>query len=271
MGRIVYILALLAGCADSPEARVPEAPHLTIFAAASLTEALPAVAARWRDVGSTCDEGCPDTTDLAATTFSFDSSSRIAAQINAGAPADIVVTADREWMDDLASHGRIDPQTRVEVAGNELVVVVSARLAGATYADPPALAATPPERLALAGETVPAGRYAGAALRATGIADALAPRIVRGDSVRSALAYVARGEADAAIVYRTDARAEPRVRVAYAFPPSSHPPITYPAAIVRRDDPEAAARRRAATSFLHFCTSEVGHAVFAAYGFTAPP
>jgi molybdate transport system substrate-binding protein len=256
MGRIVYILVLLLSCADPP---APTRTPITIFAAASLTEALPAVAALWRT-------SAPD--EAVATTFSFDATPRLAAQITAGAPADVFVSADTEWMDDLAGRNAVDPATRVNLAGNELVLVVPARLAGATWADPPALGASPPQRLALAGETVPAGRYTDAALRSLGLIDALGPHIVRGDSVRNALAYVARAEADAAIVYASDAHAEPRVRRAFAFPATSHPPIVYPAAVVPHPGPDAAARAASARAFLAFCRQPAARAVLLEHGFT---
>jgi molybdate transport system permease protein len=121
------------------------------------------------------------------------------------------------------------------------------------------------ERLGLAGENVPAGRYGQAALESTGVWEAVRDRVVRAGTVRGALEWVARGEVDAGVVYRTDALAEPRVRVSFTFPRDSHPAITYPAAVIRgARDPEAAGR------FLEFCRTPEAQKIFQADGFQMP-
>lgn len=237
----MVVLAWIMACAAPPE----RAPELTVFAAASLTDALPDVADAWVAGG-----GQP-------VSFTFDSSSKLAKQLASGQPADVFFSADAAWMDDVAGKGLIDPETRVDLLGNALVLVVPAGAPDVGLADV--------ERLAMAGENVPAGRYGRAALRSQGAWDAVSPRVVSGDDVRTALGWVATGEADAGVVYATDARAEPRVRVASTFPAGSHPPIVYPAAVVTASD-----QREDAGHFLAFCASDAGMDLFRAAGFTAP-
>lgn len=119
--------------------------------------------------------------------------------------------------------------------------------------------------MALAGENVPAGRYGQAALESTGVWGLVEGRVVRAGNVRGALEWVARGEVDAALVYRTDALAEPRVQVAFAFGPGDHPPISYPAAVLATSRSQERAR-----AFLAFCASPAGQAAFREAGFSAP-
>lgn len=221
---------------------------LRVLAAASLADVLPRVADTYRAAGG------------AAIVFSFDATSRLASQLKAGAPADLFFSADTRWMDDLAAQGLVRKASRVDLLGNRLVLVVPAAggAAPAGAADLPALSG----RLALAGEEVPAGRYAREALRHAGVWEALAPRVVGGDSVRTVLAWVARGEASAGVVYTTDARIEPRVRAAFTFPEAGHTPIVYPVAVTSSSTQEAEAAR-----FLTYCAGP-GRAPFEAAGFT---
>ncbi|MDP2314275.1 MAG: molybdate ABC transporter substrate-binding protein [Pseudomonadota bacterium] len=240
----------------APTAPTAPAPYgtgapLTVFAASSLTEALQKVAAAW-----TAHGGGP-------VTFSFDASSRLARQIEAGAPAHVFVAADVTWAAYVAAHARVESQA--DLLGNTLVVAVRAS-SGASFIPtrPADLAAPGVERLALAGENVPAGAYARAALRATGTWDAVQDRVVSGDNVRTALGWVATGEADAGIVYRTDVRVEPRVREAFAFPASAHPPIVYRGVVL------AGAGARDGAAFLVFCQGPEATAIFEAAGFGPP-
>lgn len=221
---------------------------LRVLAAASLTDVLPEVAASF--------EG-------AKVEMVFDATSRLAAQIEAGAPADVFVSADAEWMDTLASKHLVLSDTRHDLLGNRLVVVVPK-----DASEPPkdASALRSAKRLALAGANVPAGRYARAALAHEGVLADVQAAIVEGDSVRTALAWVARGEADAAIVYATDAKVEPAVKVAFELPESSHPPIVYPIAALAERDHEADARR-----FVDHARSEASRAIFERAGFSPPP
>jgi molybdate transport system substrate-binding protein len=179
----------------------------------------------------------------------------------------VFVSADRAWMDTLAGRGAVLGHSRVELAGNRLVVVVPTRFTGA-LASGADLAGPTVRHLALAGEHVPAGTYAQEALVRLGAWPAVAPRVVRGDSVRTALAWVATGQADAGIVYATDARVEPRVRVAWVVPETVHAAIRYPAAVTT-----TSTRPEAAAAFLAFCRSDAAVRMFDDAGFTrvSPP
>lgn len=237
----------------SGEERAEQDSTLLILAAASLTDVLPRIATLWEQAG-----GVP-------VRFSFDATSRIAPQVLQGAPADLFFSADEAWMDWVEEGGGIRTDTRTILLANELVLAVPA--GGGLYpTDPGELGSPGLRRLALAGENVPAGRYGKAALEALGLWEELESRVVRAGNVRGALEWVARGEVDAGIVYRTDARAEPRVRVAFAFPLESHPPILYPAAVTRQAPHPAAARE-----FVDFCASPEAQAVFRDEGFGPPP
>jgi len=225
---------------------------LLVFAAASLTDVLPQVAALWEKGGGI------------RVRFSFDATSRVAPQILQGAPADLFFSADESWMDWVAEGGGLRPDARTTLLGNEMVVVVPAH-ASFSPDGPDGLLGSELSRLSLAGENVPAGRYGKAALESTGVWEAVASRVVRAGSVRGALEWVALGEVEAAVVYRTDALAESRVRVAFPFPPGSHPPITYPAAITRN-----APHPQAAEAFLAFCGSPEAREIFQVHGFLTP-
>ena len=236
--------------------RVVEAGNrdpIVVLAASSLTETLPVVAAAWTARGHP------------PVIFRFDASSRLARQIDAGAPSDVFISADRDWMDVLERAGRLAAGTRQDLVGNTLVAVVPAG-SGLALASPSDLARPEVLRLGLAGENVPAGKYGRAALRALGVGDAVQGRIVNGDTVRTVLKWVATEEVSAGIVYATDARVEPRVKVVFPFPAGSHPAIVYPMAVVKD-----AAHARDAASFLEACRSPEGRAVFLAAGFTAAP
>ena len=207
---------------------VSAAEPVTIFAAASLTDVMrkiePLLGARVR--------------------FSFAASSTLARQIEQGAPAQIFISADEPWMDHLAKLGRIETASRRALAGNRLVVVGSGdRTSAAPAESVDALRAALGNGRVATGDPahVPVGRYAEAALRSLSLWDAISPRLVRADNVRSALAFVERGEAGAGIVYATDAAVSDKVRVLARFPASSHAPIVYPAALVAGADAVARA------------------------------
>jgi molybdate transport system substrate-binding protein len=198
----------------------------------------------------------------------FAGSSTLARQIAAGAPADIYISANPQWMDYLATGNALAPGTRRDLVGNQLVVVAPSanpfdvRL----EADFPLVEAMNGKPLAMGDpDHVPAGMYAKAALKKLGLWETLAPHIAPMHHVRAALALVERGEAAAGIVYATDAAASTRVSVVAAFPSNSHPPILFPAAIVAgHDRPEV---RR----FFAFLTSAEAKTVFVAYGFSGVP
>jgi molybdate transport system substrate-binding protein len=187
-------------------------------------------------------------------------------QIEAGAPVDVFLSAGRRQLDQLARRRLIREETRVVVAGNALVVVapVRSRLALATAAD----LFRPAVRRVVIGnpKTVPAGEYAEESLRALGVWERLAERLVLAENVRQALEYVARDEVDAGLVYRTDAATRTtEVRVAFTLPASSHAPIVYPGAVTRDTrDPALGG------ALLDWLVSPVGRAAFARYGFRTP-
>jgi molybdate transport system substrate-binding protein len=225
---------------------------LVVFAAASLTEALTDVGAAYAKAGH------------AAPVFSFAASSALARQIENGAPAALFVSADEEWMDYLAARKLIDAKSRVSFLGNSLVLVVpkGERLGVAIAPNFDLAGVLKGRKLALADPTsVPAGRYAQAALTSLGAWNAVEPLIVRADNVRAALTFVERKEAAAGIVYATDAALTDKVEVAGTFPANSHPPISYPVAIIAKNDsPDARA-------FRDFLLSEPAKAIYRKYGF----
>ncbi len=237
---------LLAGA--TVRAASSSAP-LRVFAASSLTESLQNVADAWARTGGR------------KVVLSFDSSSRLAAQIEAGAPVDAFFSADTDWMTHVEKAGRIEPGSRRDLLSNRIVVIVPAD--GKTKVDAPTALTEPwVRRLALAGENVPAGKYARAELKKAGVLEKLRERTVNGDNVRAALQWVARNEADAGIVFRTDARIEPKVRVVYEFPEDPALPIRYPAAVVRGSKSPESARK-----FLEFCQGREAREIFRKAGF----
>jgi molybdate transport system substrate-binding protein len=216
----------------APQAADAAAP-VAIFAATSLTEALRAIV-----TGPEIAAPAPR--------LVFAASSTLARQIEQGAPADLFLSADEHWMDYLATRGLAVPGTRISPIGNALVMI-----APADAAQPIALAPGvdllarlgPQGRLAMGDPShVPAGRYAEAALSWLGQWPAITPRLARAENVRAALMLVERGEAPLGIVYATDALAARGVRVIATFPAESHPPITYPFALMHRAAANAAAR-----------------------------
>lgn len=233
------------------------AEDVTVFAAASLQTALSEVAELW----------ATETGGRAVIVPA--GSSALARQILAGAPADLFISASPEWMDAVAADGRVVPETRTVIAGNRLALIASGAGAPGRGEIGPGddLAALLGEgRLAMAlVEAVPAGAYGKAALETLGQWEALAPQVAQTDNVRAALALVAAGAAPLGVVYASDAVAEPRVRVLALFPEASHPPITYPAAVVAGGD-EAAGR-----AFLSLLTGAAGQAALERQGFLPPP
>jgi molybdate transport system substrate-binding protein len=194
---------------------------------------------------------------------SYGASSALARQIENGAPAQVFISADLDWMDYLEQRQLLQPGTRRNLVGNRLVLVAPAGATTALRIEPGfALArALGDGRLALASpDTVPAGKYARAALEKLGVWDSVSRRLAAAENVRAALLLVARGEAPLGVVYETDARAEPAVRVVDRFAPSLHPPIVYPAAALRGAGAPAA-------RYLAFLASPQGMAAFEKHGF----
>jgi molybdate transport system substrate-binding protein len=242
------LLAALAALAAAP-ARAMQRPPL-VLAAASLQESMNAAADAW------AARGHP------RPVLSFAASSALARQIAAGAPADLFVSADEPWMDDLQKRGLLVPGTRAAFLGNRLVAIQAAR-APRVSAAVPLRQAFARGRIAMADpDAVPAGRYGKAALERLGLWRSVAPRVVRGESVRAALALVERGAAEWGVVYATDARASQRVRAFRQFPAASHPPIRYPVARLK------ASTSADAEPFRRFLLSREGKEIFARFGFT---
>jgi len=246
----LFLLALLL-FAGLPPASAQQRPPL-VLAAASLQESLTAAADAWTRAGHR------------RPVLSFAASSALARQIDAGAAADIFISADEPWMDHVAQQRLIRPGTRVTLLANRLVLVAPAN--SLVRLDIrrgfPIARALGRGWLAMADpDAVPAGKYGKAALANLGVWPEIAGRVARAENVRAALALVERGEAPLGIVYETDARATKRVRVVGYFPEGSHPPITYPMAILARStSPDAA-------GFHAFLRSRGGRAIFARYGF----
>ena len=248
MKRLVLALLLLPMAA--------RAENLTVFAAASLTNALQDIGTLWTAGGHS------------KVVFSFASSSTLAQQIEKGAPANVFISADEKWMDDLAAHTLVANRTRKDLVGNSLVLVEPKKSLKPVKLDKgadleAALGAT--GRLAVGDPThVPAGIYAQQALTKIGLWPAIKPRLAPADSVRSALRLVEVGEAPAGIVYATDVKVVPNLGVAGTFPAASHDPIRYPAAVVKSAD------TKAARDFVAFLSTRPAQDVFEHYGFTAP-
>lgn len=221
-----------------------------VFAAASLKTALDDVAEHWqRETGK-------------KVTISYAATSALARQIEQGAPADLFLSADLDWMDYLAARNLIKPETRANLLGSRIVLVaprdVSIRLVGFDFT-----AALGDGKLAMANiDAVPAGKYGKAALQHLGLWPAVKDRVVQTDNVRAALVLVARGEARLGIVYQSDAEAEPGVRIVTLFPEDSHPPVIYPAAVLRESrNPDTAA-------FAAYLFSATASGIFRWNGFT---
>lgn len=249
---ICFILLIPAiGCGPRPSGR--EAPALAVFAAASTTDVL-------REIGSRFEKETG--THLV---FSFESSSNLARQIKAGSPADIFLSADEAWMDDLAAAGAIRLDSRFDLLANDLVMIALATSAKFEVELTPqfdfATRLPQIQRIAVGDPShVPAGRYAKQALESLGWWDSLQSRLIPARDVRAALRLVEMGEADAGIVYATDARQSGKVVVIARFPGDTHEPIRYP--IARCSDSHEAQQ------FIDFLrTHEAAAAVFERAGF----
>jgi molybdate transport system substrate-binding protein len=253
------LFARLAGCVAVMAALCVGAParaqgtDVLVFAAASLKNALDEVAAQWRNESGN------------KVVVSYAASSALAKQIEQGAPAQVFISADLDWMDYLAGKGLIRPETRSNLLGNRLVLVA------------PKDGAKPVEikrgfdlaaiigqgRLAMANvEFVPAGKYGKAALESLSVWPSVSPRLAQAENVRAALLLVSRGEAAAGIVYQTDAASDPNVATIGVFPEDTHPRILYPIALT------TTATNPAAESFLAYVKSAKSKGVFEAHGFT---
>lgn len=254
---VVFGYSLATGRFDSPPGPRP----LLVFGAASMQECLAELAGAWN-----AGEG-------RKLLFSFAGSATLARQIEEGAPADVFVSADQAWMDVLQAKGLVDADTRFDLAGNALVVVAPAPADG--VAPEPLDLSAPGALLARLGgqgrlsvadvAAVPAGRYARQALEATGHWPEVESRLASSDNVRSALQFVARGEAPLGIVYATDARQSPRVVEVARFGAGTHAPIVYPVArLAGSHDPAGV------DDFLAWLRGPEARAILARHGFREP-
>ena len=254
--RILVATAILFG--STVLAASAQEKSLTTFAAASMKNALDDV-----DAAYTAKTGVKVAASYAA-------SSVLAKQIDQGAPADIFLSADTDWMDYAAKQKTIKEATRTNLLGNSIVLVApkDSPIGDVTIGPGFDLAKLAGNGKIATGDvnSVPVGKYARAALEKLGAWQAAAPKFAMAESVRAALALVARGEAVLGIVYATDAKVEPGVKVIGAFPADSHPAIVYPVAATTSAGPQAA-------DYLAFLHSQQARAIFERYGFTflAPP
>src|SRR5690242_15569746 len=241
---------ILLGSASSPA--TAEDKSLTVFAAASMKNALDDI-----DAAFTAKTGVKVTASYAA-------SSTLAKQIEQGAPADIFVSADTDWMDYATAKKTINEPTRSNLLGNSIVLIAprDSKIDNVTIAQGFDLSKLAGDGRIATGDvkSVPSGKYAKAALEKLGAWQAAEPKFAMAESVRAALALVSRGEAVLGIVYSTDAKVEPGVKIVGTFPADSHPAIIYPVAAT-------ATAKREAKDYLDFLRSQAAKTVLEKYGF----
>ncbi len=244
-------LAILWGAAHSPA--LAEDKTLTVFAAASMKNALDDI-----DAAFTAKTGVKVNASYAA-------SSQLAKQIEQGAPADVFVSADTDWMDYATAKKTINEPTRINLLGNSIVLIApkDSKIDNVTIGQGFDLAKLAGDGKIATGDvkSVPVGKYAKAALEKLGAWTAAEPKFAMAESVRAALTLVARGEAALGIVYSTDAKVEPGVKIVGTFPADSHPPIIYPVAATSTAKPEA-------NAYLDYLRSSAAKTVLEKYGFT---
>jgi molybdate transport system substrate-binding protein len=249
-GISILAFTVLLGSLASPA--LAEDKSLTVFAAASMKNALDDV-----DAAYTAKTGVKISASYAA-------SSALAKQIEQGAPADIFVSADTDWMDYATAKKNIDLPSRVDLLGNSIVLIApkDSKIDNVAIAQGFDLAKLAGDGKIATGDvkSVPVGKYAKAALEKLGAWQAAEPKFAMAESVRAALALVARGEAVLGIVYSTDAKVEPGVKIVGTFPADSHPPIIYPVAATSTAKPDAA-------GYLAFLKTSAAKAIFEKYGF----
>jgi len=251
----IAVMAVVLSFCLSLTARAEDPNSVTVFAAASTTNALNDIAKMFAEKGQ------------GKIVPSYASSSTLAKQIENGAPANVFISADEPWMTYLEEKKMIEPGSRFNLLGNKLVLIAPAgssidKVAIAPNFD---LAKLLGDGKLSTGDPdhVPAGKYAKAALEKLGVWGSIENRLARAADVRGALTLVERGEAPLGIVYSTDAAITPKVKVVGVFPADTHPKIVYPAALITGKAPEAAKK------FLDFLKTPESKAIFEKYGFTA--
>ncbi|MGO9050337.1 MAG: molybdate ABC transporter substrate-binding protein [Xanthobacteraceae bacterium] len=252
-----HVLAAFAAAiavAELPQAAAAQDRSITVFAAASMKNALDEV-----DALFTKQKGIKVVASYAA-------SSALMKQIEQGAPADVFLSADLDWMDYGAARNLIKNDTRESLLGNRLVLIApkDSKIDHVTIAPGFNLAALAGNGRIATGDVraVPAGLYAKAALEKLGIWSSVESKMAMAENVRAALVLVARGEAPLGIVYETDAKVDPGVKIIGVFPEDSHPPIIYPVALTKDAKPDAA-------QYLAFLSTPDARAIFERYGFRA--
>ena len=251
---ILTVFCLLAPLAPAiAQLRSAQSRDVVILAAASLKNALDEASAAWsKETGK-------------ATKISYAASPALAKQIEAGIPADLFISADISWVDYVAERKLIKPASRFDFLGNEIVLIAGkeSKIDLTIAKDFPLRAALGDGRLAMANiDAVPAGKYGKASLESLGVWASVADRVAQAENVRMALTLVSRGEAPLGIVYRTDAVADPNVRIVGAFPTTSHPPIIYPVALL------ATSTNPDAEAFVAYLKSPAVRPFFEKQGFT---
>ncbi len=251
MRRLILAACSIAALVASPAHAQDKT--ITVFAAASLKNALDDLNAAFTAKTSI------------KVTASYTASSALVKQIEQGAPADVFVSADREWMDYAAQKKLIQPGTRTNLLGNRLVLIApkDSKIDNVAVGPGFDLARLAGDGRIVTGDVraVPIGKYAKAALEKLGAWRATEPKFAMVDNVRAALTLVARGEAALGIVYETDAKVEPNVKIVGTFPPNSHPPVIYPVALTATAKTEAKA-------YLDLLRSATAQVYFEHYGFT---
>jgi molybdate transport system substrate-binding protein len=254
MKRRAWLGLALASAATPLTVARSQGMSLVVFAAASLKNALDEIASDWSKA-----------TGKPMPRISYAGSSALAKQIGQGAPADLFISADLDWMDYVAKKGLIRADTRVNLLGNELVLIAPRDSKTSIEVEQgfDLASALGSGKLAMANvDAVPAGKYGKAALQKLGAWDGVKDKIAQADNVRAALLLVGRGEAPYGIVYSTDAAVEPKVKIVGTFPEDSHKPIIYPAAVTRES------KSSDAKPFLDYLKGGKARADFEKQGFT---
>lgn len=250
------LVAAAAGLAALVFAAVPAAQaqdEVLVFAAASLKNALDEINESWAGQNG------------AAASISYAASSALARQIEEGAPADVFISADLDWMAYLAERDLIRPDTELQLLGNRIVLIAAADSDAEIAIEPgfDLAGILGEERLAMGNvDAVPAGRYGKAALEALGVWDEVADKVAQAENVRAAMALVSLGEAPYGIVYQTDAAADPQVRIVGTFPQDTHAPIIYPVAVT------AGSANADADAFVAYLQSATASSAFERQGFS---